>query len=223
MRGWIAVVVVAVLAGPGWAQPRRAPLAGAPAAGAVERREQIKKRIRAMRAYTLTEELRLDEPTAGRLFPLLARYDDEVDRLLEKRVELQRRLRHADTARDPRATDRLIDEAIANQRALWDLEDRKLADLRKLLTPAQTAKLLVVLPALERKIENQLRRAIAQRRGAAAAPSGPAEAEDDDPEPDETRPQRPRLRREGTLAPRNNASSAPGNTPPCDPAAGPCR
>ena len=42
-----------------------------------------------------------------------------------------------------------------------ELEDKRLAELRKILTPAQTARLLIVLPELERKIQNQLRRAIA--------------------------------------------------------------
>lgn len=212
----IAVVIALSIAlGPGLdarveAQPRRAQ------AAAADRREQIKKRIRSMRAYTLTEELGLDEATAARLFPMLARYDDETDKLLERRVEIQRRLRRADAQRDPRGIDRVIDDAIANQRSFWDLEDKKIAELRKVLTPSQTAKLLIVLPALERKIQNQLRKAIVQRRPGAAAEA----PDDDDEQPDEQPPPRPRLRREGPLAPRSNA---PGNTPPCDPSSGPCR
>jgi hypothetical protein len=227
---WIAVVVFG-LGGSATAQPRRGPGPGAAPAGVAERREQIKKRIRAMRAYTLTEELALDEPTAAKLFPVLARYDDETDKLLEKRVEVQRRLRRADTLRDARAIDRLIDEAIANQRGFWDLEDRRLAELRKILTPVQSAKLLVVLPALERRIQNQLRKVIARGQPAPApAPAGPAPSTaddtDDDQEPDEVAvpPRKPlRPRREAPLAPRDRSSNAPGNTPPCDPSAGPCR
>src|SRR5215468_9932265 len=190
---WTAAAALAL--GPGFAasaqaQPRRAGPAAAAPAGAAQRREEIKKRIRSMRAYTLTEELKLDPDIAGQLFPLLARYDDETDRLLEKRVEVQRRLRRAETMRDPRAVDRLIDEALANQRGFRDLEDRRLAELRKILTPFQTAKLLVVLPDFERRIQNQLRKAIGQRPGAAGAAEGPRSApagaaadNDDDLEP----------------------------------------
>lgn len=219
---WLAALglTLGLTAGAG-AQPRRGPGAAVTApAGVAERREQIKKKIRALRAYTLTEELALDEPTAGRLFPLLAHYDDETDKLLERRVEIQRRLRRADALRDPRLVDRVIDDAIANQRSFWDLEDRRLAELRKILTPTQTAKLLIVLPALERRIQNQLRRAIAQGRPGAAAD------DDDDPEPDELPPTRRRalrLRREPPSAPRSEPSNAPGNPAPCDPALGPCR
>ena len=223
IRGWLAGLALGIglaSAPLAEAQPRRGG-AGAPPAGTTERREQIKKRIRAMRAYTLTEELALDEQTAARLFPLLARYDDEIDKLLERRVDVQRRLRRADALRDPRSIDRLIDEALANQRGFWELEDRRIAELRKVLAPAQAAKLLVVLPELERKIQNQLRKAILHGRPG-------ADDGDDDPQPDDApppRPRPPRLRREGPLAPRGEPSGpgAPGNTPPCDPSLAPCR
>jgi hypothetical protein len=204
------------------AQPRRGLErrdAGGARPGLAERREQIKKKIRALRAYTLTEELALDEPTASRLFPVLARYDDETDKLLEKRVELQRRLGRADAQRDGRALERLIDDAVANQHAFWELEDRRLAELRKILTPVQVARILVVLPALERRIQNQLRRAIVRRWPGAAGGAKLDELDDDDQEPDEAPPPRHR-RREGPLAP---PSSAPGNTPPCDPNTQLCR
>jgi Spy/CpxP family protein refolding chaperone len=220
LAAWIAAAALVLGAGlgaPAGAQPRR------PGAPAAVRREEIKKRIRAMRAYTLTEELKLDPEIAGQLFPLLARYDDETDKLLEKRGEVQRRLRRAETLRDPRAVDRLIDEALANQRGFRELEDRRLAELRKILTPLQTAKLLVVLPDFERRIQNQLRKAIGQRPGAPGAAGGARSApadDDNDLEPDEAPPpRRPRAQR-GSGAP---PSVAPGNTPPCDPSRGPCR
>src|SRR5262245_32359907 len=109
--------------------------------------EKIKERIRALRAYTLTAELQLDEPTAAKLFPTLAKFDGEFDKLLQQRIDIQRRLDASGDIKDPKAVDKLIDEAIANQRALWDTEDKRLAELRKILTPAQTARVLVVLPA----------------------------------------------------------------------------
>jgi hypothetical protein len=235
---WTAAVALALglgLTARAEAQPRRGGQGSAAAMSLADRREEIKKRIRSMRAYTLTEELKLDQQAAGQLFPLLARYDDETDKLLEKRVEVQRRLRRAEVLRDPRAVDHLIDEALANQRGFRDLEDRRIAELRRVLSPLQIAKLLVVLPEFERRIQNQLRRAIAQRPGAAAAGAGvpprgaaagaTAEDPDDDQEPDEPPPpRRPKLRREAPLAPpRGQPSAAPGNTPPCDPSLGPCR
>lgn len=201
LRTWLIGLVLAS-ASMAHAQPRR-PAEDAPL-GSPERREQIKKKIRTMRAFTLTEELALDEQTAGRLFPMLARFDDEIDKLLQRRVELQRKLRRADTIRDPRQVERLIDDVVANQRAFRELEDRKITELRKVLPAPQMAKMLVVLPALERRIKNQLRKAITGRVGKANRPA--IVDEDDDLEDDEARP-----------VPRPAApmrSNAPGNTPP---------
>lgn len=147
-----ALIVLVLIGGVASAQPPQQ---------AQQRREQVKKKIRAMRAYTLTDELDLDEKAATKLFPILARWDDVTDKLLQQRVDIMRRLT---TATDPRVLDRTIDEAVANQKAFWDLETKRLAELRKVLTPAQVARLMVVLPAFERKIQNQLRRAL-QRRG----------------------------------------------------------
>lgn len=217
------------------AQPRRPPPPEAADDGppTPERREQIKKKIRTMRAFTLTEELALDEATAGRLFPALARFDDETDKLLQRRVELQRKLRHVDSIREPEQIQRLINEAIANQRAFRDLEDRKITELRRILPPPQMAKILVVMPALERKIQNQLRKAIVGKLGGKKA--APVLDDDDDLELDgrglppagsaaewrrgatDERPMQPRG------APIPARSNAPGNTRPCNPQVEDCR
>ncbi len=154
MRGLVYLIVFAfVIAAPdALAQPKRP----VPA----DRSEAIKKRIRALRAYTLTEELKLDEKTAARLFPALSKWDGITDKLLAQRVELTRQLAASDSIKDPKALDNLIDEALANQKAFWELEEQRLAELRKILTPGQIAKLLIVLPTFERRIQNQLHKAI---------------------------------------------------------------
>ncbi|HEX5058372.1 MAG TPA: hypothetical protein VFV99_03385 [Kofleriaceae bacterium] len=169
---------------------------------AAERREKIKQRIFALRAYTLTSELQLDEATAGRLFPLLSKFDGEFEKLLVARVDITRRLRTVDTIKDPKAVNKLIDEAAANQRALWDIEEKRLVELRKILTPQQTARLLVVLPALERKIQNQLRKAVQRPKlRRQQAPVDPfATDNDDDDDPFDDAP--PAKQRPATKAPR---------------------
>jgi hypothetical protein len=180
------------------------------AARSAARREAIKKRIRALRAYTLTTALQLDEQTAARLFPLLAKWDDVTDRLLVQRVDLTRRLRAADGI-DPRTANQLIDEAIANQRAFWDLEDKRLAEIRKMLSPQQTAKLIVVLPEFERKIQNQLKRAIQKRASPGRARQQQQLSGDDDDDIDDDVEQ-------GELpAPQPARSGPPKQAQPCDP------
>ena len=148
-----AFVLALCTVSPVFAQPGLGP-------AAADKREKIKKKIRALRAYTLTDQLQLDETSAGKLFPVLAKYDDELDRLLQQRADIERRLKTSDNIKDPRALNTLIDESVANQKAFWESQERRIAELRKILTPAQTARLLVVLPEFERRIQNQLQRAL---------------------------------------------------------------
>lgn len=154
----VAICVLATVASVA-AQPR-----GRDGDPTFDRREAVKKKIRVLRAATLTDELNLDEKTLARLLPVLAKWDDVTEDLVKKRFDLQRRLFAAGASTDSKGVDRLIDDAVANQRLFWDLEDKRLVELRRILTPAQTARLLVVLPAFERRIHNQLRAAL-DRRG----------------------------------------------------------
>ncbi len=204
----LALVISAVIATPALADSR----GNLDPADAAVRRENIKKKIRTMRAYTLTEALGLDEATAGKLFPVLAKWDDVTDKLLVQRVNLTSQLR-ASGQLAPKAIERLIDDAVANQRAFWDLEDKRLAELRKILSPAQTAQLLVVLPQFERRIQNQLRKAIAKPGGRGR---GRARANfDDDDDNDDAAP----AELPGPGAPRTGPAKQP--VPPastaCDP------
>jgi len=184
MRSVVALVVLALLGSVAVAQPRRRD-------PTETRRDAIKRKIRVLRAATLTDELRLDDKTLARLLPVLAKWDDVTEDLLRKRVDIQRRLEGVDGIKDPRVVDRLVDEAVANQKAFWNLEERRLGELRKILTPGQTARLLIVLPRFERRIQNQLRRALAA--GAARNRRGISTPDDDDDEPDFDEP--PRRRR----------------------------
>jgi len=108
-----------------------------------------RRRARAMRAYTLTEELALDEATAAKLFPLLARFDAEVDKGVVRRLDVNKQLLATTAKSDPRAIDALVDEALATQRWQRDVEDRRLGELRKILAPLQIARVVVLLPTLD--------------------------------------------------------------------------
>lgn len=143
-------------AAPGRRQPAAGPT-GAPAAG---KREQIKRKLLALRAFRLTEELALDEATAARLFPLLTKYDSQLEQLTIERMTLAKQLRSGPAGA---AADEIINRAVANRRALLDLEEKRLAELRKVLTPQQTARLLVVLPEIENQIKRQIRQIVRKR------------------------------------------------------------
>jgi hypothetical protein len=137
------------------------------------KREMLKQRVRALRAWTLTEELQLDDATAARLAPILARYDDAFARLMEQAVTLRRASDDAVARADDRAINRTIDDLLANQRARAQLEEQRFQELRRALTPAQAARLMVVLPEIDRRIHHKLRRVLEdRRRGRGGRPPG---------------------------------------------------
>lgn len=126
-----------------------------------DRREKVRQRVKVMRAMVLAEELQLDEATAGRLAPVLDRFDGELVKLLAERAKLRAELRAAHDAGDDRRIGEAIDRLVANQDARWDSERRRFAELRRLLSPRQAARLLDVLPEIDRRIMRRLR----ERRG----------------------------------------------------------
>lgn len=177
MRRIVVVVLALAIAAPAFAQPPGLQQQTAQAA----RRERVKRRIQQVRNNALIDKLGLDEQTAGRLLLVYAKYDDMIERELVSRAEILNRLKNAERMPKP-DVDRAIDDAVANQNALRDLEIKRLGEIRKILTPAQTARLLVVLPGIERRIQNQLLRAIqgAKKGGGPRRPAPPANDDDDD-------------------------------------------
>jgi Spy/CpxP family protein refolding chaperone len=163
-----ALLLTAAFAGGAAAQPS-APQPSAAGAAKPEIREKVKQKILAFRAFRLTEELNLDEAAAARVFPLLTKYDQQIEQLTVERVTLNRALRNPPAG--AKAADELIRRALANRRAFLDLEEQRINELRKVLSPEQTVRLLVVLPEIERQIKEQIRRAV--RKAGRADPLDP--------------------------------------------------
>lgn len=188
---WLRILLVTVISGAilGTAVDARAQAPGQTApAGQQAKRERIKQRILAMRAALLTTELQLDEQTAAKLFPVLSKYDDRFVALLRDNADLRKQAQDAYQRGDDKALDALIDKIVANQRARWDTEAARFADVRKVLTPQQAARIFVVLPQIDRRIQNQLRRALGggaggggrrRGRGAGAQPDDTGSGDDD--------------------------------------------
>jgi Spy/CpxP family protein refolding chaperone len=115
-------------------------------------RQEVLERMRALRAFRIVDALKLDEATSGRLFPILSRYDDREVQIATERHQAMRDLHadaqaaHPDDARLNADLNRLL-AVRAKQRAL---EDDRIRDVRKVLTPVQQAKLVLLLPRLER-------------------------------------------------------------------------
>jgi len=137
-------------------QPKLAPVPPSPSLADQRTPEQLRKevldRMRALRAFKIVEALKLDEATSGRLFPILARYDDKEMAIAAERHALMHELREETEAAHPddaRLT-ATLNKILANRAKQRALRDDRVKDVRKVLTPLQQAKLVLLLPRLER-------------------------------------------------------------------------
>jgi hypothetical protein len=154
-------------AGPGNAGPKAGP--GGKGGPAIEaKRQRVRERLMAMRASQLTATLGLDEQTAVRLTATLGRWDQKLAAVRKNGQQARQQLRVelAKPAPDAARVNQLVDTLLAQQRAAWSIQEERFKELRGLMTPAQSARLLVQLPEIDRRIKRQIQQAM--RRGKAA-------------------------------------------------------
>lgn len=167
LKSAIILLALALAAGSAAAQPGPPPArTGARPAD----RDALKKRIRAMRVWYLTEELELDDATAARLFPVLATYDDQLEALEVEGARLRRELRR-DIARGGASqadSGRLVDALLAHYDKVYQLQRQRIVAARKVLTAAQTGRLLLVLPRVDNAIRRQIGRVMRGQGGRAS-------------------------------------------------------
>lgn len=144
---------------------------------AEKRRQKVLQRIRALRAERLSEALALDRATQDKLFPILESYDARFASLIRESHGLRREMHAllksgASDAATNAALDRVIERMVVHQRELWNLQEARFRDVRKVLTPRQAATLFVVLPKIDRAIHRQVRRVL-HGKGAGKRGHGP--------------------------------------------------
>jgi len=161
----LALSAATTASGVAAADPQRRPPGASAHAQAGDRRppEQLRKevldRMRALRAWKIVEELKLDETTSAHLFPILARYDDQELALAAERRDIAEEIRTLLAAPRPDDT-RLtaaINRMVVNREKRHAMKDERLKELRKVLTPVQQAKLVLLLPRLEREFAQFIR------------------------------------------------------------------
>jgi Spy/CpxP family protein refolding chaperone len=131
-------------------------------------RREVMDHMRTVRMWKLTEELKLDQATAAKVFPLLAKFDDRAREIGRERHELRLSLwkeLRAEKPDDARING-LIDRLTANRARRPTLEEERWNALRQVLTPVQQAKLTMLLPQLEEGFRRRIRDAFEeQHRG----------------------------------------------------------
>jgi hypothetical protein len=119
-------------------------------------------RMRSLRAWRVISELKLAEVVAARVLPIFARYDERDLILLAERRDIICELRALLAA--PRPDDshlsRALDRLAATHSRRRTLHAERFGEVRRVLPPVQQARLLLLLPGLERDFAHWGRQAI---------------------------------------------------------------
>ena len=131
-----------------------------------DRRRELWERIRAMRVWKMTEELKLDEAQIAKAYPLISRFDEREGELARERAHTSRALRQLVDTPNPNPTElnRLVEVLVANKSKRNALEEERTKALRKLLTPVQQAKLVLLMPKLDDMMRERIKEAM-ERHG----------------------------------------------------------
>jgi Spy/CpxP family protein refolding chaperone len=129
-----------------------------------ERREEVRKKIEAVRIWRLTEALKLDAPTSSKLSALLSSFDQQRRDIMREQMTTMRQLRHIlDSPKpDESKIKTVLDRLEKNQRAMQALRDKEFGGVKEILTIEQQARFLLFQQEFRREMQGMIANA---RRG----------------------------------------------------------
>ena len=121
---------------------------------------RVRKKVEALRAWQLAEELDLDDETSSRLFPAMRQADQERWKIESRSRELIREMSRSLEQKnpDPERINKILNELQANRRELVRAEERHLDKVRQVLSPPDTARYLM----FQIKFQKEIKRRAAQ-------------------------------------------------------------
>ena len=140
------------------------PAAAQPAAG---KRAEVRREVTDFLMQRLTQELALDAPTAAQVRQIWDRYQTQIDGVHREMGMAMKELKvqlAAPTPDDARLT-QLADLIHADRLKAQELDSQRVGDLRRVLTPVQFAKAIVISPKLKREVQRQIMQAIRGGQG----------------------------------------------------------
>ena len=145
VRSIVTLAFLVFLAQPAMAQQRMpgpAPQGDRPTD---EQREEIRRKMEAIRIARLTEELNLDEKAAARFIPVITALDQKRRALLRENQEILRDMREilATSAPDENKLKTAIARIGRNHSEVLSLRDKEFAAIKEQLTVQQQARYLL--------------------------------------------------------------------------------
>jgi hypothetical protein len=128
-----------------------------------EKREEIRKKVEAVKIWRLTEALKLDEKTSAKFLPLVSSIERKRRDLMRERVGGMRELRISLESKNPdekklRTTLELLNK---NHHEMMKLHEKEIEAARDYLTVEQQARYLI----FQHEFQNEMHGMIAGARG----------------------------------------------------------
>ncbi len=123
-----------------------------------EKREEIRKKIEAVRIWKLTEALKLDENTAAKLSAFLSSVDQQRRDIMREQMETMRELRQTLRSGKPEEPKlkAAIDKLEKNHHAMAEIRNREISGLKNILTTEQQARFLIFQQEFRRDIQRMI-------------------------------------------------------------------
>lgn len=155
LRAWLArvVVVCLVLAMSGAALAQ----AKGKARGGDDKGAKVGARLEQVRTRVLQKQVGLDQKTAEAVVKILTKYQPERKKLQKEQREHRQAVREllANDSNDEAAYKSGIQGFRSAEKKLFELRNKEIDEVSKLLTPKQQAKLVAVMLRLKRKLDRQ--------------------------------------------------------------------
>lgn len=121
-----------------------------------KKREEVMKKIEAVRIWRLTEELKLDQGTAAKLSAFLSTFDQQRKTVLREQVTIMKDLRHA--VNTPKSDEAKLKAALEklekNHSAMQELKEKEFNGLKEILTIEQQARFVL----FQQKFQHEMRK-----------------------------------------------------------------
>ena len=110
-----------------------------------QKREEVRKKIEAVRIWRLTETLKLDTATSAKLAPLLNAYDRQRKEIMREQMETMKALRRAlkTSKPDEAKLKAALEKLVQNRHAMDELRDKEISGLKDILTIEQQARFVL--------------------------------------------------------------------------------
>jgi len=123
-----------------------------------ERREEVRKKIEAVRIWRLIEELKLDANSSAKLSSLLSSLDQKRRTTMREQMEAMRDLRFLlkTTKPDEAKIKSLLEKLERNNHEIQSLKDQEMRGLKDFLTIEQQARFLLFQQEFQREMQEMI-------------------------------------------------------------------